>query len=116
MKNYQEFLSESKAIVIEELGAICKRIVIEVVNNVGIPLGLAQQAITVMNKPFPHIHCQKEILENGLDENGEFLADECCQIMVAVAKDNNLDIIKVKDGDKHGKPGDVLAKAEIVQQ
>jgi len=116
MKSYQEFLNEGKAIVIEELAAICRKIINEVVDKVGIPLGLAQQAITVMDKPFPHIHCQREMIEDGLDENNKFLADECCQTVAAIAKDNELDIIEVKDGDEHGRPGDVLAKAEIVQQ
>jgi hypothetical protein len=116
MKTYQEFINEGKAIVIEELAAICKKIISEVVAKVGIPLGLAQQAITVMENPFPHIHCQREMIEDGLDENNKFLADECCQTFSAIAKENELDVIEVKDGDEHGQPGDVLAKAEIVQQ
>ena len=116
MKNYQDFLNESKSITIEDLAAICKKIIDEVVDTVGIPLGLTQQAITVMDNPFPHIHCQREIIEDGLDENNKFLADECCQTFVAMAKTNELDVIEVKDGDEHGRPGDVLAKAEIVQQ
>jgi len=116
MKSYQEFLNEGKAIVIEELSAICKKIISEVVEKVGIPLGLAQQAITVMENPFPHIHCQREMIEDGLDENNKFLADECCQTFSAIAKEQELDIIEVKDGDEHGRPGDVLAKVEIAQQ
>ena len=101
---------------IENLANICKDIVSKVVETVNVPLGLIQQAIVLMDKPFPHIHCQREIIEDGLEENNKFMADECCKTFEALAESFGLIVNTVKDGDEHGRPGDVLAKAEIVQQ
>jgi hypothetical protein len=117
MKNYQEFLvQEGESMTIENLANICKDIVRKVVETVSVPLGLTQQAIVLMDKPFPHIHCQREIFEDNLDENNKFIADECCKTFEVLAEGFGLTVNTVKDGDEHGRPGDVLAKAEIVQQ
>lgn len=110
MKNYKDFLNEDKSITPDDLSSICRTIITEIVSQVGIPLGVVQQAITVMDKPFPHIHCQREIVEDNLDGNNKFLADEVCKMFASIAADNDLEVLEVKDGDKHGKPGDVLAK------
>ena len=117
MKNYQEFLLQEgeNLMTIESLSNICKDIVTKVVETVDVPLGLMQQAIVLMDKPFPHIHCQREIIEAGLEENNKFMADECCKTFESLAESFGLTVNTVKDGDEHGRPGDVLAKAEIAQ-
>lgn len=117
MKSFKEFLleKEEKAITIEQLADICRKLVKEISDKVDIPLGLMQQSIVLMEKPYPHIHCQPEILKAGLEDDNKFLSDEVCGMFSSMAKDYDLVVNTVKKGDDHGAPGDVLAKTEIIK-
>lgn len=117
MKSFKEFLleKETKAISIEQLADVCRKVTKEISDKVDIPIGLMQQGIVLMDKPFPHIHCQAEIIKDGLKEDNQFLCDEVCGMFKELAKENGLEVIEVKKGDDHGQPGDLLAKVEIVQ-
>ena len=115
MKSFKEFLleKEEKAITIEQLADICRKLVKEISDKVDIPLGLMQQSIVIMEKPYPHIHCQVEILKAGLKEDDKFLSDEVCGMFASMAKDYDLTVSNVKKGDEHGEPGDILATTKI---
>ena len=117
MKSFKEFLleKETKAITIEQLADICRKLVKEISDKVDIPLGLMQQSIVLMEKPYPHIHCQPEILKAGLEEDNRFLSDEVCGMFKELVKEYGLDVTEVKKGDDHGQPGDFLAMVEIVK-
>jgi len=115
MKSYAEFLleKEEKTITIEQLADICRKLVKEISDKVDIPFGLMQQSIVLMEKPYPHIHCQPEILKAGLEDDNKFLSDEVCGMFSSMVKDYDLTPNVVKKGDKHGEPGDILATAKI---
>ena len=119
MKTYQEFLFENEipdkkeAMTIEKLADICKNIGADISKKIGIPLGLIQQTIVMMQEPYPHIHCKFQELVNGLPENNTFLADECCQFCAKMAEEFGLIVHEVKPDEEHGEPGDIIAKAKI---
>jgi hypothetical protein len=117
MKSYTEFLNETatKAMHIEQLAAICQKIVKEISEKVGLPLGLVQQGITLMDKPFPHLHCKREIISNGLEEDDKFLTDEACQTFEKLSEIDGLTVHTVKEDEDHGNPGDLIAKTQIIK-
>lgn len=115
MKTFKDFLfeKEQKALSIEQLADVCRKIVKEISDKVDIPLGLMQQGIVMMEKPYPHIHCQPQLIKDGLEKNDQFLTDEVCGSFSKIAEEYGLDVHTVKKGEEHGEPGDLLAKVEI---
>ena len=117
MKKFKEFLleKETAAMSIEHLAGVCKKLVKDISDKIDIPIGLIQQGIVLMDKPFPHIHCQAEIIKDGLEKDNQFLCDEVCGMFKELAKESGLNVVEVKKGDDHGQIGDLLAKVEITQ-
>jgi hypothetical protein len=117
MKNYSEFLVEGdgsiKITTIEQLADICRKAVAEISKKIDVPLGLVQQGIVLMEMPYPHIHCQKNIIKNGLTKDNEFIADEVCGVFQKMAEEHGLETTVVKKGGSHGSPEDVLARIKF---
>lgn len=119
MKSYAEFIAESaisqnkENLTIEELSDVCRKIVKELSKKIGIPFGLIQQSVVLRSNPYPHIHCKYQEIVNGLEEDNEFLADECCQVCAKLAAEYGLEVHIAKEDDEIGNPGDIIAFANI---
>jgi len=110
MKTFDQFLfeKEQKAITIEQLADVCKKIVQEISKKIGVPFGLVQQGIVMVEKPAPHIHCQFDIIENGLEDNDKFITKEICDTFAKSVVDYGLTTKTLKNGD-------VIAEIEVVK-